>query len=236
MMELRDGSFVADGRLGRIYQPDERNRMYGVASLPQVAAKSKVPRSYTWSCSTVLDQGDEGSCVGHGWAHELIARPVPVAGIDHAYAVKNIYWPAQQLDDLAGGSYPGARPFYEGTSVLAGAKAVQRAGKIAGYFWAEDLDDMIVGVGYAGPAVIGINWYEGMLDTETNGRIRPTGQMLGGHCCLINGVNLRQQIFKGVNSWGRSWGVDGGFVISFADMACLLAEDGECCFATGRTK
>lgn len=232
--ELRDGSIVSDNRLGRIYQPDQRNRSFHVRSLASVAAKQ--PRSYTWACGTVLDQGNEGSCVGHGWAHELIANPVAVPGVDHEYAVKKIYWPAQQLDGYPGGAYPGARPFYEGTSVLAGAKAVQKLGLITGYTWAYSLDDMIMGVGYQGPAVIGVNWYEGMIDTETNGRIRPVGEMLGGHCVLINGVNLRQRIFKGVNSWGRSWGIAGAFIICFDDMENLLIEDGECCFAVGRKK
>lgn len=232
MIKMRDGSLVSDPRLGRLPEFDKRNQLYNICQL--LPEKKYEPRSYTWRCSVILDQGQEGSCVGHGWAHELIARPAEHKDIDHQFAVEQIYYPAQKLDNWPGGSYQGALPFYEGTSVLAGAKAVQKLGLIGGYYWAEDLEDLVIGIGYHGPCVIGVNWYEGMFATEVNGRIRPTGRKSGGHCVLLNGVNVRQKLFYGVNSWGTSWGMKGKFCISFEDVEKLMDENGEFCFAKSR--
>lgn len=217
---LRDGSATDDPRLGRLYEADPRVRSFPVRQI--IPTKAKTPRSYTWSISTVLDQGREGSCVGHAVAHRLIARPVVRPEITHDDAV-SIYRQAQTLDPWPGEAY-------EGTSVLAGAKAAMQRGYVSSYHWAETLDELIMGVGYCGPAVMGTWWYEGMVTPAVNGAITPTGRKLGGHSYILNGVNLRTRLFFGVNSWGESWGVKGRFVLTFADAERLLLDSGEACF------
>lgn len=220
---------MADYGLGRVPQFDEKSRAFPIRSL--VAAKT--PRSFTWTCATVLDQGAQGSCVGHAWAHELIAKPVVVPGIDHAKAVE-FYYAAQGLDDSPGGAYPGASPFYEGTSVLAGAKAVQNAGYITEYRWAFGLDDLILALGHAGPAVLGIDWYNDMFDPDRDGVLHVSGGFAGGHAILANGVSLKRQLVRLHNSWSAAWGRQGEAYIGFADLAKLLAASGEACIPTGR--
>ena len=218
--KLRDGSAVEDMRFGRLYEADPRIRSFPVQQI--IPTKVKEPRSYTWSIGKVLDQGREGSCVGHAVAHRLIARPVVHTEITHEDAV-SIYKQAQTLDP-----WPGEE--YEGTSVLAGAKAAMKRGYVTSYHWAETLDELIIGVGYCGPAVMGTWWHEGMVTPAVNGAITPTGRKLGGHSYILNGVNLRTRLFFGVNSWGESWGVKGRFVLSFEDAGTLLADSGEACF------
>lgn len=229
MATLRNGKEVADIRLDRLPQFDERSRKYGIREVI-----TKQPRSYTWRCLQVLDQGNEGSCVGHGVAHELIARPSEVHGIDHQYAREKIYWEAQKIDEWQGGSYPGARPFYEGTSVLAGVKVSKSLGWMHEYRWGFSLDDLILGVGRNGPAVLGINWYSEMYDVDNDGFIHSEGSIDGGHCILCNAVNIKYGYFTLHNSWGPEWGIDGEAKISFEDMEQLLHEDGEQCFFVGR--
>lgn len=218
--KLRDGSTAADPRLARLYEADPRIRSYPVRAL--IPTKAKGPRSYTWSIGKVLDQGREGSCVGHAVAHRLIARPVVRNEITHEDAV-SIYKQAQTLDP-----WPGEE--YEGTSVLAGARAAVKRGYVATYHWAETLDDLIMGVGYAGPAVMGTWWWSNMMETTINGAVSPTGHRIGGHAWLINGLNLRAKLFFCVNSWGEKWGKGGRFVINFSDMEKLLKDAGEACF------
>jgi hypothetical protein len=228
---LKSGHIAYDPRLTRIPVFDEKSRQYPI----RTAISETKPRSYTWSCGKHLDQGSEGSCVGHGFAHELIARPSVVDGIDSNFAVQKIYWEAQKIDQWAGGSYPGARPQYEGTSVLAGAKVVQKLGYVKEYRWAFGLDDLIMAVGYKGPAVIGVNWYQDMRDTDADGYISPTGDFLGGHCVLVKGVNVRDEYFTIHNSWGEDWGFKGDCKITFSDMHYLLNQDGEACIPLSRS-
>lgn len=227
-MKLRQ--LQPDTRLGRIIQFDERSLNYPIRSL--LAEKS--PRSHTWRCDKVLDQGNEGSCVGHGIAHELIAYPAEVKGIDHRYATEQIYWEAQKVDEWDGGAYPGANPVYEGTSVLAGVRVAKKLGWYEGYYWAFSLQDLLLGLSYHGPAVIGSYWYESMFTPDSKGFIKPTGRIAGGHCYLINKIDLDEGCVRVHNSWGTSWGINGAAKVRFKDMEKLLANDGEACFFVHR--
>lgn len=205
----------------RIPSADERNANYPMRAL--VAAKPL--RSYTWRCDTWLDQGREGACVGFAWAHDLAARPRPRM-TDHQHA-RSIYRWAQQLDE-----WPGEN--YEGTSVLAGAKVCHAQGHFTEYRWATSLEDLLLGIGYWGPAVLGVNWYSGMFDTDHDGYIHPTGSVMGGHAILAHRVNVPGRFVQLHNSWGSGWGVQGRARISFDDLERLLADDGEACIPVRR--
>jgi hypothetical protein len=219
---LRDGTHTTDIRLDRLVQFDERSRAFPIRS--EVVGKPR--RSYTWSCDAHLDQGREGACVGFAMAHELIARPAPVKGITAADA-QRFYKAAQKIDP-----WPGEN--YEGTSTLAGVKTIAAEGHLKEYRWAFGLEDLILAVGYHGPALIGVNWYEGMFDIDHTGFIRHSGLIAGGHCTLVYSVNVPGEFFRIHNSWGPGWGENGTAKISWADMGRLLAEDGEACIPTVR--
>lgn len=224
MVALRDGSKVQDGRLARLVQFDKRSRKYPI----RAAVDGKKPRSFSWACTKWLDQGTEGACVGFSMTHELIARPAAVTkGMTPLFAQEKVYWEAQKLDPWEGGSYPGAKPKYEGTSVLAGVQVLQSLGYIEEYRWAFGLDDLILAVGHCGPAVLGLNWYEGMFDVSPCGFVHVTGELSGGHAILCNGVNVKERSFTLHNSWGKNWGTGGDAKITWAEMDRLLHEQGE---------
>lgn len=225
---MRGGTFVDDERLGRLEQFDERSRDYGVMAL---VGASK-PVSKTWVCPTFLDQGSEGACVAFAFAHELIAEPV-VYPATHDWAL-GVYYDAQRIDQWPGGAYPGASPRMEGTSVLAVAKVCQARGFIPEYRWAFGVNQLIVAVGHQGPAVIGVPWYEGMVNPGPDGFLRRTGRVIGGHSVLVQGVSVESHSFLIHNSWGVDWGVGGQAWISFADMGKLLAARGEACIPVTR--
>lgn len=230
MIKLKDGSAVADGRLTRLQQFDARSKAYPVRKL----VEGKKPRSYTWKCGSWLDQGQEGACVGFAWTHELIAKPAVVEGVDGSFAREKIYWEAQKIDPWDGGSYPGANPFYEGTSVLAGAKIVQKLGYIEEYRWAFSIEDLVLAVGFCGPAVLGIPWYGSMFDPYGCGHLHVEGAVAGGHAILCMGVDVRAKTFKLHNSWGKKWGNDGEALIGWDELERLLNEGGEACIPIGR--
>jgi hypothetical protein len=241
---LKDGSAVDDPRFDRLYQLDWRSLDYSVSK--RVSAREmQVPRSYSWDCPLVLDQGSQGSCVGFGFTHDLAAKPVAVGGVSDDLA-RQIYWASQRADDWPGGSYENATPFYEGTSVLAGAKILTTMGYYLSYHWALDIRELAVGIGYTGPAILGFNWYEGMREADTDDFLHVSGKQSGGHCILANKVKIKKKVllvsrtWDNVdmdrsylvlhNSWSRSWGRDGEAKLSLADADRLLNEQGDACF------
>lgn len=229
-IELRDGTTTSDRRLDRLVEFDERSRSYPIRQLIDATQ----PRSYTWSLTQRLDQGQEGACVGFSWSHELAARPSPVSGISDATAL-NLYYNAQQLDEWPGGEYTDASPRYSGTSVLAGAKAVQSRGLIKEYRWAFSLQDALLAISRKGPGVFGTNWYSGMFDTDSKGFIRPVGYIAGGHAIVVRGVNVKDKTVRLTNSWGTNWGVGGDCFMTWDDFGRLLSEQGEFCIPIGRS-
>lgn len=203
--------------LDRRVQFDEASR--GFPALR--ALDPTTPRSYTWACRTWLDQGREGACVGYSWAHEVAARPVELTATDAM--ARRFYARAQALD---------GQPWPEGTSVIAGAKAVREDGYTTGFRWAFGLDQALIAISRKGPAVIGCNWYEGMFDTDTAGHLHKAGRIVGGHAILAVGVNVRLRTVLLHNSWGPDWGMNGKAYLSWDDFGALLREDGEVCIPT----
>lgn len=226
-----------NGRLGRLRQFDVRSADFPIRAVLDPKAK---PRSYTWSCPVVLDQGQEGSCVGHGVAHELAAKPVMVEGVTHEVALE-LYHRAQVLDEFPGEAY-------SGTSVLAGMKAAAERGYFPEYRWAFGLEDTVLALGHHGPVVFGLDWWTGMFDPDEHGFLAVTGQVEGGHCILGRGVRLVKATATSVNvgtgalagydldrsyvvlhnSWGPGWGDDGDAKLRLSDLDRLLKAGGEC--------
>lgn len=220
---LRGGHTTTDPRLDRVPQWDEKNEQYNEREILEMFAVPQTgPRSYGWRLLYWLNQGNDGACVGFSWTHELGAWPAPVVVTDEfAFGV---YHQAQTLDEWAGEAY-------EGTSVLAGAKAVHQRGYMDEYRWATSLDDLVLAVGYHGPAVIGVDWLDGMFQPRPSGLVEVTGNVAGGHAILIVGISLHPElkgekisepVFRLRNSWGRDWGHNGDCYVKLSDMPKLF--------------
>ncbi len=246
---LKNGMSVENERLDRLYELDWRSLNYTLdAKLGIDTEPMYRPRSYTWSVDAWLDQGPDGACVGFAFAHDLIARPYVVKGVTAKYAKEVIYIEAQRIDPWPGGSYAGADPFYEGTSILAGAKICKQNGYFESYHWALTAEEVARGIAYFGPCVLGLNWYEGMFHPDPQGYIRPHGGLAGGHAILANAVKIVYKSGTGWwnrtwrdvdhdksyvtihNSWGKNWAKEGTAKLSFTDLQRLLNEQGDACF------
>jgi hypothetical protein len=235
---LKDGNTTDDDRLDRVRQFDPRSRNFPLEAVFE--AKQYKPRSYSWDIPKVLDQGAEGACVGFAWAHELLARPRKIEAIDNAFA-RWIYKVAQKYD-----AWPGET--YSGTSVIAGAKVVSKRppampegrGLMKEYRWIfGDMDEVIKTLGYFGPVIFGLDWYEGMFDPDEKGFLHVNGALAGGHAILGKGVSIAKRAVVFHNSWGPEWGGRGGLkpgeaYISVDDLQRLLNQQGECCVPVGR--
>lgn len=168
------------------------------------------------------DQGTTPFCVGYGWAHWLHASPV-TNYIDPA----GIYYFAKYIDEWQGEEY-------DGTSVRAGVKVLHKLGFVESYAFTRDMDTLVYTLLEKGPVVIGVDWYEGFMKPSYEGLIEPTGEVLGGHCCVLTGVNVIDGLFRGKNSWGYDYGRHGRFSVTFDTMRLLMANRGEVCCAVER--
>jgi hypothetical protein len=209
--------------LGRLPAPDPRDRAFLLAAVIPSAPSRR--SKYYWS-GWFGDQGMQSSCVGFAWAHWLTAGPTTQATNDWDSHARMTYVQAQGLDE-----WPGQEPDYEGTSIRAGAKALQAQGFITGYRWAFTADEVVRAVLDVGPVVVGTWWTEAMF-TPVNGRITPDGPIAGGHAYLIDGANLDRQVVRVKNSWGRDWGSMGRAYMSISHLAHLMDMDGEATLAT----
>ena len=216
--------------LGRIEAPDPRDLPFSIEArlLPPIPVHRVTKH---WALfRTPLDQGSEGTCVGHGWRHWLQAAPV-IQTKKYPSAVQIYDWCTQVDEWQQNDNYD--RSF--GTSVRSGGKVLKSYGLLSEYNMTSDTRTMADWIGgkdaggkfLGGPLVIGANWHQGMFNTNTEGFIKPTGPVLGGHCVCLLGWNEKQAVFYGVNSWGTRWGIKGRFKISAEDMYQLMIEGGE---------
>jgi hypothetical protein len=231
---------TSDDRLGWRAEHDARSFDYPIrAALPMTIED----RPKQWLPGVVLNQGREGSCVGHAWTGELIGSPKPdnrvTADRANRYAF-DLYRAAQRVDE-----WPGESPTYEGTSVLAGAKIVQSRSLIGEYRWAFSVEDVRDAVLTEGPVVIGIPWYSAMYNTRPSGLVEVDGSLVGGHALLVYGYhpgmringedwNTRYRVFRWRNSWSTAYGRNGSGLIRYEDLRDLLKGWGEACVPVNR--
>lgn len=235
---IRGGQFTTDVRLDRVRRVDLRDLGYPAIDDAIGVVNRDKPRTRMWPLVVYNDQGQEGACVGFGWGHEAAASPVAVRDVDAAFSRERIYWAAQRQDRWEGGAYPDASPFYEGTEVRAGAQVMVDLGLADEYRWLFSVQEIVLYLGWYGPVVIGVDWYEGMFNADASGFIKPTGNIAGGHCAVLVGVRLvrlrknRALAWDNIdwlashvilhNSWGQGWGQGGRAKIALIDLATLV--------------
>lgn len=223
---------------------DERSRNYTIADLieppPRVDKEWDMPRE-------VLDQGNEGACVGFAFANDVLGSPKPrqVPRQVGEQLAHRVYRRAQVLD-----RWPGAN--YSGTSVLAGAKTTVEMGFATGYRWAFTTDEIIDALCAparhgGGPVVIGVPWYSDMYDTAPSGLVMVGGKKVGGHAITLTGYRRRMrfavsgtweyhEVVRWRNSWGAQYGRNGDGFITLPLLRHLLDQGGEACLMTGRRR
>lgn len=214
---------------GRVYKEDERDLQFTVsAMMNELNNMPEINTQEWWADGWKGNQGNTPHCVSYSWSHwfedgpviqdSIVGRPKPV------FDTKDLYEVLRLFDGIDGD--------YEGTTVRAGAKVLQKLGVISEYRWAETVQDVIDAVTYIGPMVVGTEWTERMNDpTSRQFIIKPTGKVVGGHAYMINGVDKEKELFRIKNSWGTSWGDGGLAYIRFSDFEQLLNNRGEACVA-----
>lgn len=170
-----------------------------------------------------LDQGREGACTGFGAEH---ARALsPKSRPTNNDLARLVYYNARKEDEWPGEDY-------EGSSVNGAMRAERSMGLIKSWMWARTVNEAKHGVSYHAAGEGGFWWWTGMFDTDSDGFIHVTGYKEGGHALAYAGYEpwngtVRHRL---ENSWGSSWGDNGGCWITEFDLMQLLNDDGELAF------
>jgi hypothetical protein len=143
--------------------------------------------------------------------------------LDEAFAVK-AYSLNTRLDSYSG-QYP---PNDTGSDGLAAASTGKALGLFSGYTHGFTIGALQSAL-QTGPVLWGTVWLNSMFETDENGflKVDRNSAEAGGHELVISGYDVADDVYEIQNSWGTSWGVDGYAYVKGADMAWLLAQDGD---------
>jgi hypothetical protein len=163
-----------------------------------------------------LDQKDTGHCCGFGGADFGINNPIAdnytnQTGHDFYYKCKIVDGEPNQEN---------------GSTVRSIAKVLQQEGRISNYAFASSVDEVTYWLLNKGPVIVGTEWSEDMFSADFNNIIHPTGNVVGGHCYLLN-EKTSTDLYGIQNSWGDRWGIKGRAYISIDDFSRLFRSGGE---------
>lgn len=82
-------------------------------------------------------------------------------------------------------------------------------------FLCQNFDAVVSAIQQGFPVVVGVLWYKGYFQTDSEGWIFQQGQNVGGHAIMAYGYTERngQRGVRCRNSWGTEWGIGGNFVL-----------------------
>jgi C1A family cysteine protease len=225
---------------GRLHAPDPRDAGFKMRGILDPLKAQFFPQGLPdgvrhYVSGAVLNQGNTGTCVAHGMAAKIsaspIMQPLPMSVFDfYRRCVATDEWQDNDHEVRAAD-----HALQSGTSVRAAAKVGKAIGLIKEYRWADSAEDvrgwMLSGFG---GIILGINWKNQMMDTDSEGFIHYAGPIEGGHCVYLNGWSDRVKhrgkyvrAARGQNSWGSNWGQKGRFWIPMDDLDASIADDGE---------
>ncbi len=228
--------------LGRRPAVDVRNFLYPMRTALNAPVSRGIDTVKTWRfLGHPLDQGTTGTCVAHTAAHFIHCAPIGHKGFLDPY---DLYREIVLLDEYASNDEEAneqdIQKLQGGSSGTGAARALEKRGLLKEYVWGRKASEVVAWLLTRGPVMFGSNWYSGMFEPNREGYIKPTGTVVGGHQYLFNGVDLRQGLVRGINSWGPAWNPSaklcrpGHFVMSIEVMERLLKEDGDAVSAVER--
>lgn len=191
-----------------------------------VLAGLALPEYRTLRHGDVLDQGEDGTCVGHAWVAWHNCKPTGFRHQqDHEKALQ--WYDAATLRD----PWPDNDHDREaGTSTQAGVEVGIEWGLGESYVWAESVEAISAFIrAGSGAVVMGTYWYESMFDPDPDGFVTVdfSSGIAGGHEWVITGV--QEYGYKCQNSWGEGWANEGMFYLRPEDLEKLIYRGGEAC-------
>jgi hypothetical protein len=222
----------ADPRLRRHVAWDDASRGF---ALPDVAPYGvSLPRAVQHvRVIPVLDQGDVGSCTANAllgclgtepFASQLRDREFGAVDLrkwDEALALA-VYHEETILDEREiPGVYP---PDDTGSAGLYAMKVAKRRGWVSSYRHGFSFSATVAAL-VNGPIMVGSAWLHSMFEVDRHGVIEVdrASPVDGGHEYVVDGYDLDRGTAHMTNSWGTSWGDEGGAEIRLGDLRWLLS-------------
>ena len=176
-----------------------------------------------------IDQGNEGTCVGHGCTNVLMASPTTHPTFPSFADVPSAHTYARRLYfDATGDS-----TYQEGAYTRDALNVLRTRGAIAAYYRLASVDEVIDAL-YIGPVTFGTYWYDSMFEPYSAYgnqylRVDISSGIAGGHLYCITGYDLAPEdgppYVRIQNSWGRGWGKNGTARITIDDLHVLYDGD-----------
>lgn len=218
---------IPEMRLGRHVAHDPRSLLYPFRApgLPIINAR------WSTATDTILDQGNLGSCTGNATTAALICsngNPLhsslstsQMTDLGEPLAVK-FYSKATELDPFDG-TYKPDDTGSDGNSV---AKAATGFGYISSYSHAFSWIDAVTAL-TIGPIIIGINWFSGFDEPDSDGLVHAIGTIRGGHEVCCDEIDSDNKLVWFRNSWSDQWGSQGRACMTWDAFDVILAQDGD---------
>lgn len=162
-------------------------------------------------CPPLENQGQNPWCAAYSMAELLQASYWREFGARHDFPETRIYSGAKLLDGISGG----------GTTLDAVQMAVVGEDYGVPYIpnltneLVADLQDVIYAVHKYGLVLVGLNITDGWRNLNRDGSVGPGRLPLGGHAVLVSGYSMRDRTIWGPNWWGRGWGQEGYWRMTF---------------------
>jgi C1A family cysteine protease len=216
--------------------PDHRDRLYSElrpqSGLVKLLARPKHAYLHEDNLPRVYDQGNIGSCVGHG-TEEAFAYAIDYVfsrydGQKPAdYSRLFQYYNARQQKDQDSGAFirDGIKaaakygickeelwPYDTAKWAVEPPKAAYDDAanrKAIEYYRIETIGDAIDCIAQGFPVVFGTVLFNSFMDTGSDGIMTmpgPHDSPAGGHCMLHVGYSLKKKAMYTRNSWGWTWG------------------------------
>jgi hypothetical protein len=213
--------------LGRHKNDDPRNANY-----PYRPRTTAVTRSVAHHLFGGILKQRAGNCTCNALAYAANAQPNHKAGKFYKESDTEFWYEeCTAIDPFTGRWYRDGRQGSEdtGSDEVSACKIGVKEEVIVRYEHIEATVGNLVQVLQERPGNIGINWYEGMFNPNSNGFVEPDphDSIAGGHEVAITEVSLEHMYFVFPQSWGRLWGQRGFGKFSFSTMERLLKEDGD---------
>lgn len=213
---------VLDPRLGR--HKDSRAKLLRHAASPRLL--TPLVSVAHLRVTPILDQGQVGSCTANAALGALGTDPLwssrPQSASFYSEATAQSLYSDEEVE-LGYGPYP---PNDQGGSGPAIARVLKKRGLIRKFSHVRTLNSALRWL-VKQPIIIGIDWYDTMMQPDVDGRLHPRGNIAGGHEIVLDEIDVENKRVWLTNSWGPNWGVSGRAYLTWDDFSALLKSGGD---------